>query len=247
MKTSDRRPTPALVVALIALVAALAGTATALPGRNSVDKNDIKRSAVKSKHIKNGQVKKKDLHANSVDGTKIVDGTVAAADLADSEPVHVVGAPGEPKFADGGEGDCFWRDVSASASIAGSPTFHMDQNGYVHLGGIAVREDGPGGDGACDDEEDSFVYTLPAGYAPERPVIAGTGEAIALVVPVGGIDMGGGVIVPAGTVAQASSATDTVAMDAVIFRAASPAAAKAAAKRGPIKVGSLNGAAKLVR
>ena len=36
-----RRPTPAIVVAVIALVAALGGAAVALPGRNSVRSNDI--------------------------------------------------------------------------------------------------------------------------------------------------------------------------------------------------------------
>ena len=75
---SGRRPSPAMLVAVIALVAALAGTATALPGKNTVDKNDIKKNAVKSKQIKKGQVK-------SVD---IGDGQVAAADLAPDELFH---------------------------------------------------------------------------------------------------------------------------------------------------------------
>jgi hypothetical protein len=40
----SHRPSPALIVALIALVAALAGSAVALPGKNKVDKNDIKKN-----------------------------------------------------------------------------------------------------------------------------------------------------------------------------------------------------------
>ena len=58
-----RRPSPAMVVALVALCVALAGTATALPGRARVKKDDIARAAVRrsahqvdarsqSKHIK---------------------------------------------------------------------------------------------------------------------------------------------------------------------------------------------------
>ena len=35
------RPSPALLVAVIALVAALAGSAVALPGKNKIDTNDI--------------------------------------------------------------------------------------------------------------------------------------------------------------------------------------------------------------
>jgi hypothetical protein len=46
------RPTPALVVAVIALAVAATGVATALPGKNTVDSGDIA----------NGQVKKKDLN-----------------------------------------------------------------------------------------------------------------------------------------------------------------------------------------
>jgi hypothetical protein len=42
-----RRPSPALIVAVIALVASLGGAAVALPGRNSVTSNDIKPKNVK--------------------------------------------------------------------------------------------------------------------------------------------------------------------------------------------------------
>jgi hypothetical protein len=51
-----RRPSPALVVAVIALVAALGGVATALPGRNSVRSDDIARHAVKNGDIAKGAV-----------------------------------------------------------------------------------------------------------------------------------------------------------------------------------------------
>jgi hypothetical protein len=61
-----------MVVASIALIAALVGTAAALPGRKVIDKNDLKPNVVKSKHIKNGQVR-------SVD---VQDGGIASPDLA---------------------------------------------------------------------------------------------------------------------------------------------------------------------
>jgi hypothetical protein len=48
------RPTPAMLVAVIALVIAATGVATALPGKNKVDSGDIA----------NGQVKKNDLNRN---------------------------------------------------------------------------------------------------------------------------------------------------------------------------------------
>ena len=50
----SRRPSTGgagLIVALIALVLAVSGPAIALPGKNSVDSGDIKKNAVKSKHL----------------------------------------------------------------------------------------------------------------------------------------------------------------------------------------------------
>ena len=45
-----RRPSPAMVVAFVALCVALAGTASALPGRARVKKDDIARAAVRRPH-----------------------------------------------------------------------------------------------------------------------------------------------------------------------------------------------------
>ena len=61
-------PSPALVVALVALVAALAGSAVALPGKNKVDRNDIRKSAVAGKQVKNDSVTGADV-AESTLGT----------------------------------------------------------------------------------------------------------------------------------------------------------------------------------
>jgi hypothetical protein len=55
------RPSPAMLVAVIALVAALAGSATALKGKNKVDKNDIRRNAVQGKQVKDDTLKGADV------------------------------------------------------------------------------------------------------------------------------------------------------------------------------------------
>src|SRR5215216_4859238 len=55
-----RRPSPAMVVAMVALFAALTGTAAALRGHNRVRSDDIK----------NGQVKTRDLHDGAVTSPK---------------------------------------------------------------------------------------------------------------------------------------------------------------------------------
>jgi hypothetical protein len=70
-RSTTRRPSPAMAVAFVALLAALSGTAVALPGVNTVDSGDIR----------NGQVKGKDLRRNAVTSPKIKNGAVATADV----------------------------------------------------------------------------------------------------------------------------------------------------------------------
>jgi hypothetical protein len=65
------RPSPALVVAFVALLAALSGSAVALPGKGSVDSGDLKRAAVH----------RSDLAAGAVTGRKVRDDSLTGADL----------------------------------------------------------------------------------------------------------------------------------------------------------------------
>ena len=65
------RPSPALVVAICALVVALGGTAYALD--------------IGSGQIRDGGVRKVDLHQNSVDSSKVVDNSLLGADIDTSK------------------------------------------------------------------------------------------------------------------------------------------------------------------
>jgi hypothetical protein len=67
----NRRPSPAMAVAFVALLAGLSGTAVALPGANTVDSGDIR----------NGAVKGKDLRRNAVTSPKIKNSAVASSDV----------------------------------------------------------------------------------------------------------------------------------------------------------------------
>jgi len=66
-----RRPSPAMVVAFIALGVALAGTASALPGKSRVRKDDIARAAVRTQHIYKNAVRTKHIRARNVTRSKI--------------------------------------------------------------------------------------------------------------------------------------------------------------------------------
>jgi hypothetical protein len=82
-KMLKRLPSPALVVACVALVAALGGTAVALPGKGGVDKNDIRANAVSGKTIRPGAVTSDKIADATVGTADLADGTVGNADLAD--------------------------------------------------------------------------------------------------------------------------------------------------------------------
>lgn len=78
------RPSPAMAVAFIALLAALSGTAIALPGTNSVDSGDIKNNTVRSKDIRNNNVKSGDVRNGTLTGTDVRDNSLTGADINES-------------------------------------------------------------------------------------------------------------------------------------------------------------------
>jgi hypothetical protein len=78
---SSRKPSPALVVAFIALVAALSGSAIALPGKNTVDSGDIKNNVVRSNDVRNGQIATKDVKNNNLRSNDIRNNTLTGNDV----------------------------------------------------------------------------------------------------------------------------------------------------------------------
>jgi len=149
-----------LIVAIVALVVAMAGTgyaATQLP-KNSVGTKQIKANAVTTAKIKKNavtgaKVKKGTLTGSDINLNKL--GTVPSASVANSlapmEATHLVGAPGEPGF----EGGAF--NIPGAPGFGFQPAgFYKDHNGVVHLQGFVVTGAAPVG----------AVFTLPTGFRP---------------------------------------------------------------------------------
>ena len=67
------------VVSMIALFVALSGVAWAAA---TIGADDIKRNAVRSRHIQNGQVKRGDIRNDAVNSAKVEDNGLTRADLA---------------------------------------------------------------------------------------------------------------------------------------------------------------------
>jgi hypothetical protein len=93
-RLSKRYPSPAMAVAFVALLAALSGTAVALPGKNSVDSGDLRKGAVKrvdiaknavtGKKVKGSSLTGSDVKANSIGGSDVNEGSLGKVPSAAS-------------------------------------------------------------------------------------------------------------------------------------------------------------------
>ena len=158
-------PSPAMVVALLALFVAMVGTGYAafkLP-KNSVGTKQVKKNAITKAKIKKDAVTGAKVKAGSLSGTDIdlnSLGTVPSANTANSlaaaEPTHFVGLPGEPPFENGGG-----NLPSLGAGVNFGPVgFYKDRAGFVHLEGLAKTGKGTPILGVVP------IFTLPAGFRP---------------------------------------------------------------------------------
>ena len=91
-KLPASRPSPAMAVAFIALLAALSGTAIALPGTNTVDSGDIKNGQVKTKDIKNNNVSSGDVRNSTLTGGDVKDNSLTGTDINESALAQVPSA-----------------------------------------------------------------------------------------------------------------------------------------------------------
>jgi hypothetical protein len=82
-----RKPSPALVIAMIALFVALGGVSYGLAGKSSVFSDDIVNGSVKSKDLRNGNVTGRDIKTNTLTGNDVFEpslGPVPDAENADT-------------------------------------------------------------------------------------------------------------------------------------------------------------------
>ena len=198
-----------MVVALIALVVALAGTAYAavhLP-KGSVGARQLKKASVTKKKIRKNAVtaNRAKVHKNAITGIKIKDrsvlgkdirlsslGKVPSASVADTatalaplEPLHLVGAAGEPPF----EEEASNVGLVTEGALTQPAGFYKDHDGIVHLEGFVE----PGKDG--------FIFTLPPGYRPASgitQIFETPGKKVILIfgsnIVINGVDVSGKVL-----------------------------------------------------
>jgi hypothetical protein len=213
----------------------------------SVAGADIGDGQVGGAKLADGSVATSKLADGAVNAAKIADGSVGGADLTPDEPFHLVGAPGEPAFGNGGEGDCLWSNVSDPSLTPSSPfnpaSFYKGKDGIVHLSGAVMSKNGPGGDAACGGSDNTAVegtvFVLPAGYRPPHLMaFPGSGSSSgAFLVNGDALVVSGSIVIQPGVVVFGTSGTTTAAtLDGTDFRAAGPGTGIARAKKGAVHV-----------
>jgi hypothetical protein len=187
MKIQIGRPSPAMIVALIALVAALSGTAYAALGKNSVGTRQLKAKAVTSGKIANNAVTSAKVAKNSLTGADInvgALGTVPNADHAgsagnaDTVAGHAASCPGGTVLIRGvcfdatpnGEAPTLKAAADACAAKGGflpSPMEIYSTRSVLNLGT---------GVGTSHMYTDSFYSAVGSGSNYTTVVIDGTGK-----------------------------------------------------------------------
>jgi len=163
----NHRPSPALVISILALVMATIGTALAatnLPKNsvgskqlrnNAVVTGKIKKEAVTGAKVKKGTLTGRNINLSSLGTVPSATTATTAQSLTPPEPIHTVGALGEPPFEE--------EATNLGTFMGEIPTpavgFYKDHEGIVHLVG-AARLGNKG-----------IIFRLPPGFRPASNTI----------------------------------------------------------------------------
>ena len=120
-----QRPSPSLVISMVALFVAMGGTGYAAVhlGKNTVGPKQIKTGAVGSSEVKNKSLKTADLSSGAINALSGKPGTTGPQGATGA-----TGATGAP-----GPSDSWAKDFSG-----GSPSFSLPPGSYVFGGGVSA-------------------------------------------------------------------------------------------------------------
>jgi hypothetical protein len=178
-----RLPSPALAVAFVALIAALSGTAIALPGKNTVDSGDIKKGAVKGKDIGKNAVSGSKVKGNSLTGSDIkglsgsdvTDDSLGGGDVNEASLAKVPSAASADSAASAGNANAVDGQSIAKIFYKAEPV--TGPTTVFSGGGLTIEASCAAGQEiaivARSSKNDSSIYsyvTGDTGAAPEDPV-----------------------------------------------------------------------------
>lgn len=125
---SLRRPSPAMIISMIALFVVLGGSAVALKGKNTVNSGDVVNNSLKSKDLKDGKaVRTQDVVNGSLGGADVTDDGLTGSDIDESSLGQVSAASNAANLggfpASAYQRSCQPGAVAAYVYVKGSPTF----------------------------------------------------------------------------------------------------------------------------
>ena len=166
------KPSPGTVVACVALLAALGGSAYAV---SKINGSDLVDRSVAGKKLKRNTIKGSEVKESALGKVPKAAKANTAANISPPEAEHVVDTSGEPPFGSG------WSNFSPSDRPPAA--FYMDREGVVHLQGEVSRTSGT----------NDIIFTLPESYAPAKqqsfPAVGNGGVFATLSVrPTGEVD-----------------------------------------------------------
>lgn len=155
--SGQQRPSPALVISVIALFVSLAGTAWATVGLNSVGTKHVKNNSLKSVDVRNGQLTGGDVRNDSLRGADVDEGSLAGVtpsgaaggDLTGGYPNPLVGpsAIGSAAVlddslgaADLGVGSVGSSEVAANSLAAADLAASSVDSSEIALGSVGPSE-----------------------------------------------------------------------------------------------------------
>lgn len=165
-----------MAVALTALFVALSGTAIALPGKNRVDKNDLKRGSVGSRAIANNSIRSSDIRRSNVLSSDIKDNAVTGNDVDEGSLGTV---PSAANAATAGNASALGAVGPGGYQRTGAPRFFAAtlQSGFQRYSPGGVDQSPPGywidGEGTTHlqgaltlGSSANTAFTLPVGFRP---------------------------------------------------------------------------------
>ena len=212
------RPSPALVVACVALFVSLSGVSYGL-ATGIIDTREIRNNTIRTQDLRNNDIRAIDVRNSTLRGRDVALNTLTGSDIAESKLKQVPSAASaDNASALGGVSASGFVKTNNSPftglplatgweAIAGStaPGYYKDGFGFVHLHG-ALRQTGV----------EPIAATLPVGARPGsvKRFPAYSENDVPAPVPAGVVIQPSGEIMPAG-----ASIDNLVSLDGISFRA----------------------------
>lgn len=144
-----RRPSPALLIACLALFISLGGVSYGV-ATGFIDSREIRNNTIRTQDLRNNDVRGKDIRNSTIGGRDVAFNTLTGADINESR----LGKVPDADTVDGLDSGAFLRPdptgfapLPLAAGWAAVPTeqtpqFDVDPFGYVHLRGVATGTSG---------------------------------------------------------------------------------------------------------